>query len=374
MNQDFSLSTVYYWDLRTSRKAPFDVRIRRLLKKSEIAGYLRPEDLLALKIHFGEQGTTGFISPRLIKPFVEFFRKCGTKPFLTDTNTLYTGQRGESVSHSMQAADHGFDPNLLGAPVIIADGLKSGNQATLQYPGRHFENFYLAGDIVEADRIVNLSHFKGHPLTGFGGALKNLGMGCATRKGKMQQHCDLGPLVNKELCQGCGECIHVCSPGALSLNTEGVIDLDDKLCTGCAACLHTCPTGALRVNWKVDVQRFLERMLEYAAAVIKTRRSPLLNINFVLQVSPGCDCENHTDSPLCPDIGILASYDPVALDKASLDLVNQATPLQPSRLPENIERKQDKFLALYEHVPLNHFFEYAKQLNLGDARYRLLQI
>ncbi|MFW6415558.1 MAG: DUF362 domain-containing protein [Thermodesulfobacteriota bacterium] len=374
MHQDSPPSTVYYWDLRASRKAPFDVRMRRLLKKTEIASYLTPGDLLALKIHFGEQGSTGFIPPRLVKPFVDFFRKCGSKPFLTDTNTLYTGQRGEAVSHSLQAAEHGFDPNLLGAPVIIADGLKSGNQATVKYPGQHFQDFYLAGDIVEVDRIVNLSHFKGHPLTGFGGAIKNLGMGCASRKGKMQQHCDLAPLVNKGLCQGCGECIRTCSPKALHLDPQGVIDLDENLCTGCAACIHTCPNGALQVNWQVDVQRFLERMLEYAAAVIKTSKSPLLNINFLLHVSPGCDCENHSDSPLCPDIGILASYDPVALDRASLDLVNQATPQHPSRLPQDLERGQDKFLALYNHVPLEHFIDYAKQLDLGDDKYQLLQI
>ncbi len=247
-------SAVYYWDLRASQKAPFDVRMRKLLKATEIAKYLRTGDLVALKIHFGERGSTGFISPQLIKPWIKFFQKSGTKPFLTDTNTLYTGERNEAVSHLLQAAEHGFDPNLLGAPLIIADGIKSNNQETVQFPGKHFENFYLAGDIVRAEQLLNLAHFKGHILTGFGGALKNLGMGCATRRGKMQQHCDLAPMLKKEFCQGCGECIRVCSPGALYLNPEGIIGINQEECIGCASCVHTCPTGAIKLNWQVDIK------------------------------------------------------------------------------------------------------------------------
>lgn len=367
-------SAVYYWDLRASRKAPFEVRMRRLLKRTGLARFLKPEDLVAMKIHFGEQGSTGFISPHLVKPFVNYLKKCGTHPFLTDTNTLYTGQRKESVSHSLQAARHGFDPNILGAPVIIADGLKSQNQEKVRYSGKHFQEFYLAGDILEAEHLITLSHFKGHALTGFGGALKNIGMGCATRRGKMQQHCDLAPKIHRDKCTGCGECIQVCEPQALYLDAEGLAALESQECTGCAACILACPTGAIRVNWDVNIENFLERMLEYAAALLNTCHSPVLHINFVLQVSPDCDCNNYNDAPLCPDIGILASFDPVALDRASLDLVNQAPTLHSSRFSPDTQTAQDKFQALYNHVPLEYFFEYAQKLDLGTTDYQLLQI
>jgi len=253
-----------------------------------------------------------------------FIRKCGAKPFLTDTNTLYVGQRGESVSHSLQAAAHGYDPNVLGAPVIIADGLKSGNERAVPCPGRHFEFAYLGGDIVDADMMVTVSHFKGHDLAGFGGAIKNVGMGCATRKGKMQQHCGLGPAIHPEHCTGCGQCVAVCSHGALTLDLNSKISIDRNKCAGCAACFLVCRSGGLEVDWRVDVNTFLERMAEYAAATLLTRSRRTLHLSFIQQVSPGCDCTGFSDAPICPDLGLLASWNPVALDQACLDMVNQA--------------------------------------------------
>ena len=211
---------VYFWNLRASRKAPYEAKVKRLLKLAGLGAELRSGDLAAIKLHFGEGGGTGHVRPLQLAPILAFVRKCGAKPFLTDTNTLYVGQRGESVSHGLQAAAHGYDPNVLGAPVIIADGLKSGNERAIPCPGRHFEFAYLGGDIVDADMMVTISHFKGHDLAGFGGAIKNVGMGCATRKGKMQQHCGLGPNIHPEHCTGCGNCVEVCSHGALTLDPK----------------------------------------------------------------------------------------------------------------------------------------------------------
>ena len=365
-------SPVYFWNLRASRKAPYELRIRKLLKQSKVASYLNPGDLVAIKTHFGEKGTTAFVSPLQLRPIVDFLRKSGAKPFLTDTNTLYVGQRGESVSHALLAAAHGFDPMLTGAPVLIADGLKSSNQVSIAGPGQHFEHAYLAGDILDADFMISITHFKGHELTGYGGTLKNLGMGCATRQGKMQQHCGLGPKLNPQRCIKCGECVEVCSPGALSQTEDGSMVLDQEACIGCAACLLTCRHGGLSVNWDVDLRQFMERLVEYAGAVLSCFARPLLHVAFVQNVTPGCDCTGYSDAPVCPDLGVLVSYDPVALDRACLDLVNQAPGLGSSRLPGDYRPGTDKFKALHPQTQPEHTLEYAEGLGLGQRSYQLI--
>ena len=365
---------VYFWNLRASRKAPFEAKVKRLLKLAGLGAEVRSGDLVAVKLHFGEGGGTGHVRPLQLVPLLAFLRKCGAKPFLTDTNTLYVGQRGESVSHALQAARHGYDPNVLGAPVILADGLKSGNERAVPCPGRHFEQAFLAGDIVDADMLVTVSHFKGHDLAGFGGAIKNVGMGCATRRGKMRQHCGLGPAVHPEHCTGCGQCVEVCAHGALSLGADRKIRIDRDKCAGCAACFLACKTGGLEVDWRVDVNTFLERMAEYAAAALLGRSRRTLHLNFVQQVSPGCDCTGFSDAPICPDLGLLAAWDPVALDQACLDLVNQAPPLYPSALPEGIAPGQDKFEAIHGHVQGCYLLEYAQQLGLGRRDYTVVPV
>ncbi len=366
-------ASVYFWNLRASHKAPFNLRIKRLLKNAGASEGLEEGALTAVKIHFGEQGTTGFISPLWIAPVLEYLRKSGVKPFLTDTNTLYMGQRGEAVSHALQAANHGFDPKLLGAPVSIADGLKSNHERTVPCPGKHFDRAYIAGDILDADCLVNLSHFKGHVLTGFGGALKNIGMGCATRQGKMQQHCGTGPKVKEENCEACGACLEVCAPGALSLD-GGVINLDKDKCVGCSSCIRVCPTGALQVDFEIEFKDFVEKVADYAAAVLFPREEKVLHVNYVLNVSPGCDCPGFNDAPICPDIGVLASFDPVALDQCCLDLVNEALPLHPSDLPEGIQPGEDKFEASNKGTYGQHMLEYAQDLGLGTREYQLSRV
>lgn len=367
-------SQVVFWNLKTSRKMPFHLKMKKLLKIVGLGRYIHPGDLTALKIHFGEAGTTGFISPLLTAPCVEFIRKAGGSPFLTDTNTLYIGERGESVSHHLRAAKHGFTPHVTGAPVIIADGLKSGNEREIPSSGSHFSTCFVAGDIVDADMLVTLNHFKGHDLAGFGGAIKNLGMGCATRKGKMQQHCGMGPLVHPDHCTGCGGCVAVCEPGALFLKEDNKIDLDPEKCVGCAACLSVCRHQGLSVNWDVEIPVFLERMAEYAAAVVETKNRPCVHINWITHVSPGCDCTGFSDAPICPDLGIAASLDPVALDQACMDLINQAPGLHPSALPKDILPGEDKFAAIHPHGNGIHVLEHAQSLGMGRRSYNLVTI
>ena len=365
-------SKVYFWDLKTSLKARYDTKIKRLLKVTEVAKFIDSKDLVAIKLHFGEEGCTGFIRPIYIKPIVSFLKNCGAKVFLTDTNTLYVGKRIESVSHLLLAYEHGFDPSVLGAPIIIADGLKSHNEVVVKYDGNQYKEFYIARDILDADYMVNVSHFKGHELAGFGGAIKNIAMGCATRKGKMKQHFGLAPKVHKDKCIGCKRCIQVCEPKALYIDEDGKIGIYDKKCVGCGACFLECKQNALEINWDVDVKLFVERMVEYACATLSQFEKPVLHINFVINVTPYCDCKSYNDPPICPDIGVLASYDPVAIDQASLDLVNQAVCL--SSLPQSVKPGDDKFKAIHKDTRGDYVLEYAENMGLGKRSYELIKI
>jgi uncharacterized Fe-S center protein len=371
-------SRVYFWNLRASLKAPYPERIKKLLKRTGFTDAIDGGELTAVKIHFGERGVTSHVQPLMVKPVIDFLAAAGTKPFLTDASTLYVGQRGEAVSHSMQAAQHGYDPLLMGAPVIIADGLRGGSQTALPVPGKHFKEAFIAADIASADLLVSVNHVKGHELAGFGGALKNIGMGAASKQGKMLQHVTTGPLVDIEKCIGCGSCVTLCASEALSLvevlsadKPQKRIRLDKNRCIGCGACFLGCKTGALQINWQTDVAAFLERMMEYAAALLLSRKKPSLHISFVTNVTPDCDCMGFSDACICPDIGILASLDPVAIDQAAVDLINKAEPLWPSHLPRGVKPGDDKFRAMRPHLPEHMGLDYAESLGIGTRDYEL---
>lgn len=372
-------SQVFFWNLRASMKAPYAERIRRLLARTGFAAHVAGGELAAVKLHFGEGGVTSHVQPLMVQPILAELGRAGARPFLTDASTLYVGQRGEAVSHAMQAARHGFDPLLLGAPVIIADGLKGADQVALPVPGgRHFTEAYLASAIAEADLLVSVNHLKGHELAGFGGALKNIGMGAASKQGKMLQHVTTGPKVDLTACKGCGACVGICAAQALAL-VDGLagtpqVRLDLAACRGCGACFLACRNGGLTIDWQTDVARFLERMMEYAAALLLSRPRPSLHVTFVTNVTPDCDCMGFSDAPICPDIGVLASLDPVAIDQAGVDLVNRAEPLWPSHLPQGLAAGQDKFLAMRPGLPPALGLDYAEALGLGSRDYELVAV
>lgn len=365
---------VWFWNLRASMNAPYAKRMAKLLRVAGLADVVADEDLAAIKIHFGEEGTTGFLRPLWMRPIAEGLSAAGAKPFFTDASTLYVGHRGEAVSHAMLAARHGFDPLALGAPVIIADGLKGASQHAVHVGGKHIDEAYIARDIAEADFLVSVNHVKGHELAGFGGAIKNLGMGCASRQGKMHQHVTTGPAANPDDCKGCGECVKICRPGALALDENNRITVNIENCVGCGGCFHACRHGGLVIDWKTDVQHFLERMMEYTLAVLRTKEKPCLHLNYVVDVVPDCDCVGFTDQPLCPDIGVLASWDPVACDQAALDMVAQAQPLWPSKLPELTPPGTNKFVAVHPHVPEDMGLAYAEEIGVGSREYELVKV
>ena len=336
-------SQVFFMDLRASAKEPNFKKFGRLLDALDVKSIIqrkKKRPLIAVKLHFGEKGNAAFIRPVYVRQVVDKIWDLGGRPFLTDANTVYVGTRSESVSHLTTAIENGFAYAVVRAPLVIADGLTGKAEVEVKIKGEQFKSVFLAEAIVEAEALVTLTHFKLHELSGFGGALKNLGMGCASRKGKLSQHSNIAPKVTAKKCTGCGECIAHCAQEAISINleTEKAV-IDPKKCVGCAECILVCPYGNIQIQWNESIPVFLKKMMEYAYGVMTTKRDRGVFISFITQVSPACDCYGHNDLPIVGDVGIVASRDPVAIDQACADLVNAGP--GPGRLrPEEDERRE----------------------------------
>jgi uncharacterized Fe-S center protein len=261
---------------------------------------------------------------------------------------------------------------VVNAPLLISGGLKGSGVTQIPIQGKHFSIVRIATDIVEADAMVVLSHFKAHMLAGFGGAIKNLAMGCAPPSGKKEQH-SARAQVHEELCEACGRCEEVCPEGAISLG-EGVSHINRALCVGCGECMTVCPVTAIEFDWTVDIPLFVERMTEYALGAVQGKQGKVGYYNFLLNITPDCDCVPWSDAPVVPDIGILASRDPVALDHASYDLVNAQAGLTESALHHHHERGKDKFQGIWEHTLGFRQIEYGEEIGLGKIYYQLEEI
>ncbi len=370
-------SKVYVTDLSADARKSLPQKVSELIEFLEPGNIFKPKDLVAVKIHFGEVGNTSYIRPQYVRRIVDRLKELEAKPFLTDTNTLYVGTRTEAYSHLVTAFDHGFTREVTGAPVIIADGLRGNNQVLVPLHGHHVEKAHIAADIHNADALVVLSHFKGHELCGFGGALKNIGMGCASREGKLAEHSNISPKVSKKICIGCGECQSWCRGGAISLEGENELRkafINPEHCVGCAECILACPRGAIRVRWNESIPTFMEKMMEYAAATLSTKKKKMLCVSFVTDVSPLCDCNPFSDRPIVPGIGVLASLDPVAIDQAAADLVNAAPGIASSSLGTALSPGDDKFRALFPQIDWTHQLAYAEKLGLGSREYTLVRL
>jgi len=371
-------STVYVTDLSASWKKSVPAKVSELFDLLTPQHLYHTRDMVAVKIHFGEAGNTAHIRPEYVRRVVERLRSLETKPFLTDTNTLYVGSRTEAWTHLVTAFDHGFTREVTGAPIIIADGLRGSNRVAVPLEGHHVKEAYVAADIHHADGLVVLSHFKGHELSGFGGALKNLGMGCAAREGKLEQHSNIAPKVNRKKCIGCGECVVWCRGGAIELQEQedgtAKAHITPENCIGCAECILACPQAAVRIQWNESIPSFMEKLVEYAAAVLRHKTGKVAFLNFLTNVSPLCDCTPFSDRAIVPDVGILASLDPVAIDQASVDLVNAAPGNPLSSLEKALEPGQDKFRALFPDIDWAHQLDYAEKLGLGTREYTLVRL
>jgi len=314
-------------------------------------------DFVAIKMHFGEITDDGHIKPEFIRPFIRALNRKKARPFLTDTNTIYHGPRNNAVGHLKIAADHGFTQTRLHIPVIISDGLAGDDHEEIEINRRHFKSVKIASGIAHCNTLIALSHFKGHILAGFGGTIKNLGMGCGSKLGKFEMHSGASPTVKPAKCVACGACIPKCPVSALSLVNEK-ITMDKDKCIGCGDCLIACRTGALSITWNEGSSAVQEKMAEYALGAIKDKKA--FYFNFLNHITPHCDCMGIKEAPMLDDIGILASSDPVAVDQASLDMV--------------IKTAGDVFKKAHPQIDGTVQLKYAEEIGLGSRKYEVIAI
>ena len=334
-------------------------KLKSLLVESRVLAFPENVKKVGVKLHFGEQGTNAFVRPAHLRLICDKLAGEGTIPFLSDANTLYRGKRLNSKDHLGIAAAHGFTRKAVGADVFIPDENKKEDVTEVRIDQQFIKTAKVGRCFVDADAFVAVTHFKGHGLTGFGGTLKNIGMGCATREGKLAQHCDAAPNFYEDKCVGCGECEEVCPVNAIHIVDEKAVLTKDK-CIGCASCVAACPNMAIFIDFGAgdEVQK---KMVEYAYAILKDKKGKAGFLNFALRINKECDCWRFGTRRIAPDVGILASTDPVAVDKASLDLVNGACGKE---IFKEVHPKQHHLLQL----------EYAQKIGLGTLDYELIKL
>jgi uncharacterized Fe-S center protein len=366
------MADVFFADMRTTVHRGMPRKFEQLFENAGLAGTIGKGDLVAIKTHFGERGGSAFVPSLYLRQLAELVKSCKAKPFLTDANTLYVGGRGNAVDHILTAAGHGFDLATVGAPIVIADGLMGGDFVEVEIPGKHFQKVKIASAVVHADALLVVSHITGHEVSGFGAAMKNVGMGLGSRGGKQQMHSDIRPAVKEEACTACARCLRWCPAGAISIReSEGKKSavVDEAACLGCGECTVMCVEGAIAIRWGSDPSVVQEKIAEYAAGVLAGKDGRVGFFNFLTQITPSCDCWDFSDAPIVPDIGILCSRDIVAIDRASVDLVTAAVSLAGSRVGE-LPAGEDKFRAMYGadwEAQLRH----AEWLGLGTQTYEL---
>ncbi len=362
-------AVVWFAPMRSTKKESLVKRVGNLLKVVGIKHAVGDGDLVAIKLHFGEEGNTGFVQPIFLREVVRQVRKCGAKPFLTDCNTLYRGKRGNAVDHLNCAIHNGFSHATLNAPIIIADGLDGRDGVDVAISGfKHFDSVRIGAAAVHADAMVVVTHVKGHEATGFGGAIKNVGMGLGTRAAKQRMHSDLKPQVTAEKCTACKRCVKSCPVRAIEI-VDKVAVIDYEKCYGCGECVAACPYGAIGIQWKTEPQAIQEKMVEHCAGALADKDGKVVYLSFVTNVSPDCDCWSFSDASVVADIGVLASTDLVAIDQAAYDLVTQAQGLPGSR-GEGLGAGVDKFHEI-TGIDGTVMLEYAETHAMGTRSYEL---
>ncbi len=328
-------SVVYFTNFRARPGTSVLQKLEKLIRAAGIGNIDMEKKMVAIKIHFGEPGNLAYLRPNYAKVVADVVKSLGGMPFLTDCNTLYVGRRKNALDHMDAAYENGFSPFSTGCHVIIADGLKGTDDVEVPVEGGQYVTTAKIGRaIMDADVFISLSHFKGHESTGFGGAIKNIGMGCGSRRGKMEQHNSGKPTVDQELCRGCHVCAKNCAHGAISF-TDNKASIDHSKCVGCGRCIGACNFDAVyNGNWAANAQLNC-KMAEYAKAVVDGR--PSFHISLVMDVSPYCDCHAESDVPIVPDVGMFASFDPVALDQACADACQAQPVMGGSLLDDNMK-------------------------------------
>ena len=335
-----SRSKVYYTDFRTKAFGEsLPAKLKRLARKAGIADIDMDGKFVAIKMHFGELGNISYLRPNYARAVVDLVKELGGKPFLTDCNTMYPGSRKNALEHLECAWENGFTPLSVGCPVIIADGLKGTDDVAVPVDGGEYTKEALIGRaVMDADVFISLTHFKGHEMTGFGGTIKNIGMGCGSRAGKKDQHSAGKATIDEERCRGCRRCERECANGGLVYDPVArKMHVDDSACVGCGRCLGACNFDAIDFVQDQAIPVLNAKMAEYTKAVVSGR--DCFHISLIVDVSPYCDCHPENDAPILPDIGMFASKDPVALDQACADACLAAEPIRNSVLGDHLHKE-----------------------------------
>ncbi len=365
-------SKVYYTSMKTTFSENLPQKLERLIKTAGIKEIDFQKKYTAIKIHFGEPGNLAFLRPNYAAVVVKVIKELGGKVFLTDCNTLYVGGRKNALDHMDAAYQNGFSPFSTGCHVIIADGLKGTDEVLVPVEGGEYvKEAKIGRAIMDADIFITLSHFKGHEATGFGGALKNIGMGCGSRAGKMEMHSAGKPHVEQQDCIGCGRCIKICAHDAPTITDKKAAINQDK-CVGCGRCIGICPMDAIVEAGDESNDILNRKIAEYSKAVISDR--PHFHISLVIDISPNCDCHSENDIPIVPDVGMFASFDPVALDMACADAVNKQPVIAGSQLDNQPHIHNDHFTDSAPNTNWKSAIEHAVKIGIGHSEYELIEI
>jgi len=367
-------SQVYFTDFRIDRGDTITKKMQRLMEKAGIGTIDFDGKFVAIKMHFGELGNLSFLRPNYAKAVADLVKSKGGKPFLTDCNTLYPGFRKNALEHMDCAEENGFSEASTGCHIIIGDGLRGTDEVDVPiHNGTILQEAHIGHAIMDADVFIALTHFKGHEETGFGGTIKNIGMGCGSRAGKMAQHCEGKPKVDLNRCRGCKRCAKECGSDAISY-PNGKCVIDKVKCKGCGRCIGACAFDAISPEvWNAN-GLLGEKIAEYSMAVTYGR--PCFYINVIRDVSPNCDCCVENDAPIIPNIGMLCSFDQVALDQASVDLCNKAEPISNSQIGDN-EKKGAKLTGNLFHdsnpqTDSESALRHGEEIGLGSRSYDLI--
>jgi uncharacterized Fe-S center protein len=361
---------VYFTDFRTRAFGDgLPAKLKKLIRAAGIGGIDMDGKFVAIKLHFGELGNVSYLRPNYARAVADVVKELGGKPFLTDCNTMYPGRRKNALEHLECAWENGFTPLTVGCPILIGDGLKGTDDIAVPVAGGEYVREARIGRaVMDADVFVSLTHFKGHEMTGFGGAIKNIGMGCGSRAGKTEQH----------RCRGCMACLKECANDGLFFEEEArKMRVNEDNCVGCGRCLGACNFDAIRFTNYAANELLNRRMAEYTKAVVDGR--PSFHISLVVDVSPNCDCHGENDAPILPDLGMFASFDPLALDQACVDACMQARPLPGSQLFENMSKPdfcdhRDHFRNSTPQSEWRSCLEHAEKIGLGTRDYELIVV
>ena len=362
---------MYYTNMRTTLTENLLQKLARLVKRAGMMDIDFANKYTAIKIHFGEPGNLAYLRPNYSKVLADLIKEQGGRVFLTDCNTLYVGRRKNALDHLDAAYENGYNPFATGCHVIIADGLKGTDEALVPINGEYVKEAKIGRALMDADIVISLTHFKGHEAAGFGGALKNIGMGGGSRAGKMEMHSAGKPYVNQKACIGCGSCRKNCAHGAITI-ADRKASIDTNVCVGCGRCVGACPVDAVTPMNDEANDVLNKKIAEYTWAILKDR--PHFHVSLVVDVSPNCDCHAENDVPIVPNVGMFASFDPVALDMACVDAVNRQPVMAGSFLAEQEQNHHDHFTDTHPDTHWQSCIDHAVKLGLGNKEYELITI